>query len=229
MKSLFDSLTRIAFVPAVLFLNLSDLRGAVTFQAFSSSSSTAFVHGPDAFVFTDESIAVKIKTNNQRWRVDDVDIKWGSTLGFGVSPAAVDFLTTGTPYGGGSTTSTPLVGANNVPANTTVNYTPGSSITLAPLTEFWIFLHVPAGDGDYSVATSPVSQASGPWSIQDVQARQSGVTLNSLSNTPQITINATVVPEPTSLLSAAFGCLFLASRRRRNTFTLPHVIGNIQK
>lgn len=205
----------ISLIPVTLVLGMTNLQAAVTFQAFSTSSGNAFVSGPDALIFPDESIAVQIRTDNQQWRLDDIDIKWGAAFGFGFSPAEVDLITAGAPYGGGGTTSTPLIGANTSPSSTTVNYTPGSSITLAPLTDFWIYLHVPAGDGDYAVTTTPISQASGPWTIQDVQARQSGVVITSLTNAPQIIINATAVPEPATSLSCLIGGLALLTRFNR--------------
>ncbi|MGJ8698088.1 MAG: PEP-CTERM sorting domain-containing protein [Verrucomicrobiaceae bacterium] len=205
----------LTLISALLPLALSPLQATVTFQSLSGSTGTSFVTGPDAIIFPDESIAVQLRTDNQHWRLDDLDIKWGAPFGFGFSPVEVELITAGSPYGGGSTTSTPLVSANTSPANTTVNYTPGSTITLAPLTDFWIYLHVPAGDGDYAVTTTPNNQASGLWTIQEVQARQSGVVVGSLSNAPQILINATAVPEPsTSLLPLLALGLFLGKRRR---------------
>lgn len=212
MKSKSRSIT---LIPVTLILGMTHLQAAVTFQSFSSSSGTAFTTGPDAFIFPDESIAVQIRTDNQQWRLDDIDIKWGAGFGFGFSPLEVDLITSGSPYGGGGTTSTPLIGANTSPISTTVNYTPGTSINLAPLTDFWIFLHVPAGDGDYAVSTTPNSQVSGPWTIQDVQARQSGVLVTGLTNAPQITINANAIPEPTTSLSCLIGGLALLTRFNR--------------
>ena len=205
----------LASISAFLILGNSSLQAAVTFDAFNASTGGAFVSGPSAFVFPDESIAVRIQTDNQQWQIDNIDIRWGAGFGLGFSPAEVELITVGTPYGGGSTTSTPLIGANTSPVSTTVNYTPGSSITLGPLTDFWIYLHVPAGDGDYQVNTAPNSQATGPWTIQEVQARQNGIIVGSLTNTPQIIINATAVPEPSSsLLSILALGLVLAKRKR---------------
>jgi len=199
----------------ILHFGISTLHAAVTFQSFNTSSGGAFVSGPDALIFPEESIAVRIRTDNQQWEINDVDVKWGAGFGFGFSPVEAELITTGSPYGGGSTTSTPLISANTSPISTTVNYTPGSSITLAPLTEFWIYLHVPAGDGDYEVATSPNSQATGPWTIQEVQARQNGVIVGSLSNTPQIIINATAVPEPSGALLSIMALGLSLLRRKR--------------
>ena len=207
MNALFRSL--------ILIPGVSNLQAAVTFDAFSTSPGNAFVTGPTAVIFQNESIAVQIQTDNQQWQIDDIDIKWGAALGFGTSPTAIEIVTAGSPYGGGATTSTPMIGANTSPSNTTVNYTPGSPLTLGPLTDFWVYLHVPTGDGDYAVTTTPNSQATGPWAIQEVQALQNGIVIGSLTNTPQIVINATAIPEPSTTLLPFMALGLTVMRRKR--------------
>jgi hypothetical protein len=125
------------------------------------------------------------------------------------------------PFDGsiGSSIAT-LDGSLNPAAGGLYTYTPDTSLTLSPGTDYFIVLTagttVANGAYDWSYASTSSYNPSGHWGVIGAAGSSNGSVWHSvLGEFPQFDINATPVPEPGVLsLSGLGGLAFLCHRRK---------------
>jgi len=187
-------------------------QAAVTFDNISGAtvSGAEPILGPMTFGGSESSVALAITTDAGNWELDSIEINFGLSFG-GTAPIQIDFYTSGSPIVGGIPQT---LNGTQFPNNTIETYSSSSTISLPPNSTFWLHIHEPIGDGEFEVFTEPSSFGSGSWTLTDQRINQGGG-WTSTSQAPEIRINATSVPEPSSAALTALGLLAFSIRRRQ--------------
>jgi len=112
-----------------------------------------------------------------------------------------------------------LSGSANPSTAGLYTYNPAGTVELAANTSYWVTLGVSVGDGDYRWETIDDTSEVGPWTLGDNQFlsfNQGGSWSSSVLVPGGLSISATVVPEPTSIVMVGSVCVVLLLRRRRD-------------